>query len=313
MERGRKEKMDHKAIRTALVAVMVFSVFIATALPASASATADSFGAENANGFKNTNVFVLVNITNVHSESIAGIEFEFLYNSSVINLAEIQKGALISQWSEPVKKGTEGDYVIAIVGSLSTAITNGSTGSVAVLKFSVIGEPREISPMNLTDIKLINTSFDQTGTAPAKNGTFTILTGPGPTPTPSPSPTEPPSSGGGGGGGGGGEETVVTSTPSLTLTPAPTLTVTPIPTPTANNTLNASNGDAGSGNLTSEASDTENAVQKMPPQTSTSTPTENKPPSHSNSIPGFDAISALVGLLFIIAYLLRRKTYQIPR
>jgi hypothetical protein len=37
------------------------------------------------------------------------IEFEFLYDSGVINLAEIQKGTLASQWSEHDKKGIEGD------------------------------------------------------------------------------------------------------------------------------------------------------------------------------------------------------------
>jgi hypothetical protein len=201
---GEKKKMDSKAIRTALVAVMVFSVFVAATLPASASATADNFGVEDASGFKNANVLVPVNITNVHSESIVGIEFEFLYNSNVINLVEIQKGTLTSQWSEPVKKGTEGDYVIGIVGSLSTAIINGSTGSVVVLNFSATGEPGETSPMTLTNIKLTNTSWKETGTASPKNGTFTIIGGPTPTPTPSPTPTEPPSSEGGGGGGGGG-------------------------------------------------------------------------------------------------------------
>ena len=165
--------MNSKAIRVALVAVMVFSVFVAATLPASASATADNLSVEDASGYKNTNVLVPVNITNVHSESIVGIEFEFLYDSSVINLAGIQKGSLTSQWGDPVKKGTEGDYVIAIVGAVSKAITNGSIGSVVVLNFSVIGESSETSRMDLTNIKLVNTTF-KSGTAPAKNGTFTV-------------------------------------------------------------------------------------------------------------------------------------------
>ena len=172
---GEKKKMYRKATRAALVVVMVFSFFVAATLPlpASASATADNFGAEDASGSKNTYVLVPVNITNIHSDSIVGIEFEFLYDSSVINLAGIQKGTLISQWSDPVKRGTEGDYVIAIVGAISKAITNGATGSVVVLNFSVIGESSETSRMNLTNIKLVNTSF-KSGTAPTKNGTFTV-------------------------------------------------------------------------------------------------------------------------------------------
>jgi len=174
--------IDSKTKIASLIAVViVFSLSVATTLPTSSSATADNFGVEDASGYKNTNVLVPVNITNVHSEPIAGIEFELLYDSSVINLTEIQKGALTSQWSAPDKYGTEGDYVIGIVGAIPNALTNGSTGSVVVLNFSITGEPGETSPMNLTNIKLVNASGDETGTAPASNGTFTIIGGPTPT------------------------------------------------------------------------------------------------------------------------------------
>ena len=226
--------MNSDAIRAALVAVMVFSVFVATTLSASASATADNFGAEDASGYKNTNVLVPVNITNAHSESIVGIEFKFMYDSSVITIAEMQKGALTSQWCDPLKTGTDGDYVIAIVGTIPDAITNGLTGSVVVLNFSVVGESGETSPMNLTNIKLVNISWDETGTAPAKNGTFAILT---PTPTPTPTSTGAVSSGGGGSG--DSEESyiplVTPSSTSLTLTPATISTPTEktIPSPTS--------------------------------------------------------------------------------
>ena len=172
--------MNSKAIREVFVAVIVFSVFVAVTSPILADAVADSLGVEDACGFKNTYVLVPVNITNVHSESIVGIEFEFLYDSDVINLAGVQRGDLTSQWSEPAKKGTEGDYIIGIVGTISKAITNGSTGSVVLLNLSIIGEPGETSQMNLSNIKFVNTTF-KSGTAPAKNGTFTILT---PTPPP---------------------------------------------------------------------------------------------------------------------------------
>ena len=172
--------MNSKVTMAALVAVVVFSVLVAATSPASASATADNLGVEDASGDKNTNVLVPVNITNVHSESIVGIEFEFLYDDSVINLTEIQKGTLTSQWSDPLKAGSEGDYVIGIVGTLAKAITNGSTGSVVVLNFTVIGDPGETSGMNIANIRLVNTSWDETGTAPAKNGIFKILGEPTP-------------------------------------------------------------------------------------------------------------------------------------
>ena len=179
--KNNKMLMDNKRkIASTISIVMVFSVSIALTLLASASATADNLGVADASGYKNTNVLVPVNITNVHSESIVGIEFEFLYDDSVINLAEIQKGTLTSQWSDPLKTGSEGDYVIGIVGTLAKAITNGSTGSVVVLNFTVIGDPGETSGMSLANIRLVNTSWDETGTAPAKNGIFKILGEPTP-------------------------------------------------------------------------------------------------------------------------------------
>ena len=234
--------MNSKAIRVALVEVVVFlfSVSVAATFPASAIATVDNFGVEDASGYKNTNVLVPVNITNVHSESIVGIEFKFLYDKSVINLVGMQKGTLTSTWSDPLKTCAEGGYVIGIVGTLAKTIANGSIGSVVVLNFTTIGESGETSRMHLSNIKLVNTTFDETGTAPAKNGTFTILTISRPTPSPSPLPIEPPA-------GDGGEaiapsdtdgddilETdgvVSTSTPSVLVTPTTSPLIIPLPTP----------------------------------------------------------------------------------
>ena len=168
-------KDNRKKIGSIISIIITSSILIAFGLLVSANSTADNFGVENASGYKDTNVLVPVNITNVHSESIVGIEFKILYDDSVINLAEIRKGSLTAEWGDPFKAGSEGDYIIGIVGVLSKAITNSSTGSVVVLNFSIIGNPDEVSRMNFTNIKLVNTSWDETGTALAKNGTFTII------------------------------------------------------------------------------------------------------------------------------------------
>ena len=154
-----------------LIIILLFSIFVSNV---SASASADNFGVEDAIGYKNTYVLVPVNITNIHNESIVSIEFKIHYNSDIINLAEMQKGSLASAWGDPFKAGSEGSYTIGIVGILSVAITNGSSGSMVILNFSVVGVSGETSKMNITGIKLVNTSFDESGTASAKNGTFTI-------------------------------------------------------------------------------------------------------------------------------------------
>lgn len=57
---------------------------------------------------------------------------------------------------------------------LAYAIQNGSTGSVVLLNFSVIGEPSEISIINLTYIQLADDDYN-VGTTSPHNGTFTVL------------------------------------------------------------------------------------------------------------------------------------------
>ena len=164
-------KKEWYTLDVILIIMLLFSIFVSNV---SASASADNLGVEDAIGYKNTYVLVPVNITNIHNESIVSIEFKIHYNSDIINLAEMQKGGLASAWGDPFKAGSEGSYTIGIVGILSVAITNGSSGSMVILNFSVVGVSGETSKMNITGIKLVNTSFDESGTASAKNGTFTI-------------------------------------------------------------------------------------------------------------------------------------------
>jgi len=90
------------------------------------------------------------------------------------------------------------------------AIPNGSSGSVVLLNFHVIGSPGDKSPMNLSLIELSN-PYGEVGTAPAMNGTFTIKpSAEQPTPTPTLSP---------GGGGGGEGRGYVPTTPTPTEKP----------------------------------------------------------------------------------------------
>jgi hypothetical protein len=57
--KNNKMLIDSKTkIASLITMVIVFSLSVATTLPASASATADNFGVVDASGFKNTNVLV---------------------------------------------------------------------------------------------------------------------------------------------------------------------------------------------------------------------------------------------------------------
>jgi len=169
--------MDGKALQVAVIVVMVFSVFVTTTtFPASSSATADSFGVEDANGYKNTYVGVPVNITNVQSGPVSCIIFNITYDKSVINVVDVQKGELTAEWENPSYLNFEWGTRVSLVYDTQAAhaLQNGSTGSVVLLNFSVIGEPGETSMMNLTNIQLADIEYN-VGTAPAKNGTFSIL------------------------------------------------------------------------------------------------------------------------------------------
>ena len=132
---------------------------------------ADEFGVEDAMGNPGDYVNVLVNITNVKNGPIVAIEFELIYDKSVLELTNVQKGELTADWSDPERKG---EYGIGIVGSPSVAIQNGASGSVVNLTFHVIGTGS--TGMNLSNIVFYNTAWQQ-GTAPPKNGTFRVDAG----------------------------------------------------------------------------------------------------------------------------------------
>jgi len=170
-------KRGSNTLRVAVIVVVVFSVLVTTTFPASSSATADNFGVEDASGYKDTNVEVPVNITNVQNGPIISITFNLLYNTSVITVTDAQNSNLTSFWDNPNINNFAWGTRVSLVYDTQTAhaLQNRSTGSVVLLNFSVIGEPGETSRMNLTNIQMADTEYN-VGTAPAKNGTFSILT-----------------------------------------------------------------------------------------------------------------------------------------
>nr|QNO56724.1 hypothetical protein HGIILDEE_00013 [Methanosarcinales archaeon ANME-1 ERB7] len=169
--------MYRKVLRVVSIAVIVLLVLIALTLSASAAdPTADSFGVEDANGYKNTNVTVPVNITNPQNGPIATIRFNISYNKSVISAIDAQKGDLtLVGWNSPDSTDFDWGTVVRIAPQADEyAIQNGTNGSVVVLNFSVLGEPGETSYMNLSGIELSHLGGFFVGTAPPQNGTFTV-------------------------------------------------------------------------------------------------------------------------------------------
>jgi hypothetical protein len=227
-----------KGVAAGLILGILTALVLVAAPPTLALPTATSFGVEDASGDKETYAAVPVNISTVQNGPVICIIFDIAYNTTVINVVEVQRGDLTSTWDPPDFNNFAWGTRVSIVydGNTTNGIQNGTSGSVVSLNFSVAGTPGSSCGMNLSNIQFSDTSY-AVGTASAKNGTFSILGEPEPTPTPTPAPTPPPTPprfGGGGGGGGGGSLIFPPYLSASTATPAPSPTpsVTPMPTAT---------------------------------------------------------------------------------
>jgi len=141
--------------------------------------TATNFGVDDTSGYKNTYILVPVNITNVQNGPVPCIKFDVLYDNRVLNVTDVQRGTLTSDWDIPAYFNHDWGTRVAIVYNPVDAhpIQNGSTGSVVLLNFSVIGVSGDTSWMDFANIQLAEGYPNyQIGTAPANNGTFTLLT-----------------------------------------------------------------------------------------------------------------------------------------
>ena len=151
---------------------------LAAAIPASALSTADSFGVNDAMGNSGTVVSVPVIIENAQNGPIISLTFSITYSTSVITVSSVQRGALTSYWDSPTVNTVGGTTTVGIVynGTTEIAIQNGSTGSVALINFNVVGAGGSSSGLNMSNIQLADPSY-QVGSAPAKDGVFRVDAG----------------------------------------------------------------------------------------------------------------------------------------
>lgn len=170
--------------------VLLFSMMM-MAMPVSAQPTADSFGVTDASGAPGTHVIVPVNITNASNGPIETVIFNIAYDKTVINVTDVLRGDLTSTWNVLGVNSNFawGTRVLVSTGQIAQAIPNGSSGSVALLSFSVERTSDSYSHMSISDIQLSN-PIGNLGTAPARNGLFYVAG----------IPTPPPHNGGSGGG-----------------------------------------------------------------------------------------------------------------
>jgi Cohesin domain len=174
--------MKKKCVVALLFALPLILAISSTAL-AQPEPTAESFGVESASGKSGEYVVVPVSITNVINGPIQGIGCRIDYNEGVLSLTSIRNDDLTSAWTH-LQLGEDKHTMIIATPHIGDAIPDGSTGSVVLLNFHVVGSPGDTSPMDMALIEL-SSPEGEIGTAPAKNGTFTeITTISTPTPTP---------------------------------------------------------------------------------------------------------------------------------
>ena len=164
---------------TIVLTVGIVAALFVVSVPSSvAQPTATNFGVDDTQGYTSTYVEVPVTITNVQSGPIISVIFDIAYDTSVKTLADVQKGSLTALWDSPCTNTFAWGTRVSIVydGQLTHALQDGSTGSVVLLNFSVVGELGDTSTMELTNIQLAEGPPNYLlGTAPAHNGTFTVL------------------------------------------------------------------------------------------------------------------------------------------
>ncbi len=137
-----------------LSAIVLLSVLV-MAMPVSAQdPTADSFGVDDASGAHGTSVIVPVNITNVSNGPIRCIVFNVAYDKTVINVTNVSRGNATSTWgSLGVNNNFGWGTRVSLEGNAAHGavyIQNGTSDSVALINFSVVGTRGETSTMNFT-------------------------------------------------------------------------------------------------------------------------------------------------------------------
>jgi hypothetical protein len=141
--------------------------------------TADHIGVASDTGENGQTIQVPVNITNVANGPLQVIMFDVNYTHSVMDIVAVTNGDLLPlypitqqpKWT--VGLGGNHESVTLSTSDQTTALQNGSTGTIAVLWVSVIGTVGQQTDLNLTNIDVSSTGMEH-GTIPSIHETFTV-------------------------------------------------------------------------------------------------------------------------------------------
>ena len=161
--------------------IILALVILTLCISASANPTADSASIMSADGEAGRIVHLPVNITNVTNGPVQAITFDLLYDHSILKLDcdnndTLMSGDLTAGCNWTFILGSNERSITLATSNQSQTLQNGSTGSVVLLNFTVIGSAGETTPLELSDIWVSGPGgYDcDLGTIPAINGTFDV-------------------------------------------------------------------------------------------------------------------------------------------
>lgn len=159
--------------------ILMMLLILALIPLACADPTADSLSVSSANGDPgDTDVIVLINITNVVDGPIQVIMFNVTYDSGVIELVNAGLGfdLPIDEYDDPLwtaTLGTNKKSVTLAANKKEYPLSNGTTGNIVKLYFDVVGTAGQTSPIGLSNVDIADTDYVH-GTIPVNGGTFTV-------------------------------------------------------------------------------------------------------------------------------------------
>ena len=163
--------------------LLILLTVLALSSLACADPTADSLSVSSASGDPgDTNVLVLMNITNVLDGPIQVIKLDIIYDSSVIELVDARRGPTLptDEYGDPgwiVKLGRNKKSITIAANNRDHSLPNGTTGNIVKLYFDVNGTTGQTSSINVSNMDVARAVDYAHGTIPTINGTFTISGG----------------------------------------------------------------------------------------------------------------------------------------
>ncbi|MDD3493480.1 MAG: Ig-like domain-containing protein [Candidatus Thermoplasmatota archaeon] len=168
-----------------IVGIVVLSAAVILPVDAAPIHMADSLTIPTVIVINEETVTTSINITNTMNGPIQTILFDIEYDNAVVALTGVSSGSLTASghWQHIV--GENNKSITTATAYKDEAIPNGSSGSIILLHFTIVGTKGDSSTLTLTSLDMANTAL-QHGTAPLQSGEVIINSIPSAPHSPSP-------------------------------------------------------------------------------------------------------------------------------